>query len=178
MPIVTPSTSTDKSVVWKSQNNNIASVNWDGVVIGWNLGETIITASTSNDLRAKCMINVVKDNCFIDTTNIILDQTDVTLIVNGDSNQFATISAEVEPLFATNTNVVWSKSYEINECISLITLDNNRVKIVLNDSGNIGIGYVTATTQSGKSASCLVKVIYQSDNERNCLDESHLQQEG
>ena len=58
-------------------------------------------------------------------------------------------------------------------------MGNNQVKVVLNGSGNIGAGYITATSQSGKSAQCLVRVIYQSDNsECDCPDPSHLIQEG
>ena len=43
----------------------------------------------------------------------------------------------------------------------------------------MGVGYLTATSQSGKSAQCLVKVLYQTDeDECDCPDPSHLEQEG
>lgn len=178
-PIITPSNSTDKSITWKIQNKDIATINWDGVVTAWNLGETTAIASTSNDLRAKCIIEVVKDTSYIDIDNITIDPQEVTLVVDGDANQFVIVSAEIEPLFATNATVIWSTSYEINNCISIINLGNNQVKLVLNGTGNIGTGYLTATSQSGKSANCLVRVIYQSDNsECDCPDPSHLKQEG
>ena len=58
-------------------------------------------------------------------------------------------------------------------------MGNNQVKLVLNGTGNIGSGYLTATSQSGLSASCLVRVIYKSLNDGcDCPDPSHLLQEG
>lgn len=178
-PIITPSNSTDKSITWKIQNKDIATINWDGVVTAWNLGETTAIASTSNDLRAKCIIEVIKDTNYIDIDNITIDPEEIILTVDGDANQFIIVSANVEPLFATNSTVNWSTSYEINNCISIINLGNNQVKIVLNGTGNIGTGYLTATSQSGKSASCLVRVLYQSsESECDCSDTSHLKQEG
>lgn len=178
-PIITPSNSTDKSITWKIQNKDIATINWDGVVTAWNLGETTAIASTSNDLRAKCIIEVIKDTNYIDIDNITIDPEEIILTVDGDANQFIIVSANVEPLFATNSTVNWSTSYEINNCISIINLGNNQVKIVLNGTGNIGTGYLTATSQSGKSASCLVRVLYQSsESECDCPDISHLKQEG
>lgn len=179
IPIVSPTSSTDKSITWKIQNKDIASINWDGVITAWSIGETTAIASTSNDLRAKCIIEVVKDTQLIEVDNITLNQSEITLTVNGNANQFVIISAKIEPVFATNTTITWSTSYEINDCISLISMGNNQVKVALNDSGNIGVGYITASSQSGKQAKCLVKVVYKSDeDENNCPDPSHLKQEG
>lgn len=179
IPVITPSTATDKSVTWKIQNKDIATINWDGVVTAWNLGETTAIASTSNDLRAKCIIEVVKDTTFIDVDSITIDPPEVTLVVDGDANQFIIVTATVNPMFATNSTLSWSASYELNNCISIINMGNNQVKLVLNGTGNIGSGYLTATSQSGLSASCLVRVIYKSLNDGcDCPDPSHLLQEG
>lgn len=179
VPIITPSNSTDKSITWKIQNKDVATINWDGVITAWNIGETTAIASTANDLRAKCVIDVVKDTSFIDVDKITINPAEITLVVDGDMNQFAIVTAEIEPLFATNSSVNWSVSYELSNCISLINMGNNQAKIILNDSGNIGTGRITATSQSGKSAQCIVRVIYQSNNtECDCPDLSHLKQEG
>ena len=173
-PIITPTNSTDKSVTWTIQNKDIATINWDGVVTAWNIGETTAIATTSNDLRAKCIIDVVKDTTFIDVDNITINPSEITLIVNKDVDQSVIVTAEVEPLFATNSTVIWSTSYEINNCITIINIGNNQVKVLLNDSGNIGTGYITATSQSGKSANCLVRVLYQNENDCDCPDSSYL----
>lgn len=178
IPVISPKDATDRSVTWFIQNSDIAKINWDGIVTAWNLGETTAIATTSNDLRAKCIIEVVKESKYIDVDSITLDPSEITLIVDGDANQYYTVVATVLPLFATNTTVTWSMTNEISNCISLINLGDNKIKVVLNGTGNIGTGYITATSQSGKSAECLVRVIYSADSDNcDCPDISHLQQE-
>ena len=178
IPVISPKDATDRSVTWFIQNSDIAKINWDGVVTAWNLGETTAIATTSNDLRAKCIIEVVKESKYIDIDSITLDPSEITLIVDGDANQYYTVVATVLPLFATNTTVTWSMTNEISNCISLINLGDNKIKIVLNGTGNIGTGYIMATSQSGKSAECLVRIIYSADSDNcDCPDISHLQQE-
>lgn len=178
-PIITPKDATDKSINWFIQNRDVAKINWDGVVTAWNLGETTAIASTTNDLRAKCIVEVVRDTKYIDVDSITLDPSELTMFVDGDANQYYVITATIDPLFATNSSVNWSISSELTNCISLINLGNNRVKVVLSGTGNIGVGYIIASSQSGKTAECFVNVLYKADNEEcNCEDISHLQQEG
>ena len=179
IPILTPKDCTDKSITWNIQNNDVAKINFNGVVTAWNIGETTAIASTTNDLRAKCIIDVVKETNYIDIDEITIDPTEVTLIVDGDANQYIDITATVYPLFATNSSVTWKVSSEISNAISIINLGNNALRIVLSGTGNIGIGTISAVSQSGKSASCLVKVLYASNNDEcDCPDESHLLQKG
>lgn len=178
-PVLTPTDSTDRTVSWSIQNTDIATINFDGVVTAYNIGETTAITTTSNDLRAKTIIEVVKESKFIDVDKITVNPEEITLIVDGDANQQAIVTATIDPLFATNATVTWNTSYEITNCISLINIGNNQVKLVLNGSGNIGSGHLIATSQSGKSASCLVKVIYKTDAaSEDCPDPSHLTQEG
>ena len=177
IPVISPPTSTDKSVIWSIQNKDVATINWDGVVQGWNIGETLAIVSTSNDLRAKCTVQVVKETKFIDVDSITLDTNEATLYVDGDANQEIIISAIVNPSFATNSYLNWTTQYSLNGCVTLINLGNNKVKVTLSGTGSIGSGYITATSQSGKSASCLIRVIYANENPCDCDNESHLLQE-
>ena len=174
-PILTPKDSTDRSVTWYIQNKDIAKINWDGVVTAWNLGETTAIASTTNDLRAKCIVDVVKESKYIAIDSITLDPTSLIFIVE-DVNQSEVVTANVEPLFATNPTVNWTVSSELSNCISLINIGDNRVKVVLNGSGNIASGYITATSQSGKSAECFVQILYSAKDKCDCDDESHYRQ--
>lgn len=176
-PIITPSNVTDRSVTWYIQNKHIAKINWDGVVTAWNLGETTAIASTTNDLRAKCIIDVVKESKYIAIDSITLNPTSLLFAIE-DENQSEVITATVEPLFATNPLVNWTISSELSNCISLINIGDNRVKVVLNGSGNIASGYITATSQSGKSAECFVQIVYSKKDNCDCPDESHLKQKG
>lgn len=179
IPILTPKDCTDRTITWKIQNANIAKINFNGVITAWNLGETTAIASTSNDLRAKCIIEVVKESSYIDIDNITLDPTEVTLIVDGDKNQYVDVIATITPLFASNATVEWKLSTEIKDAVKTANLGNNTIRLSLSSSGNIGTGQLTAISQSGKSASCLVKVLYNSNNDNcDCPDESHLLQKG
>ncbi len=170
--ILTPKDATDRSITWYIQNKDIAKINWDGVVTAWNLGETTAIASTTNDLRAKCIIEVVKESKYIVDDSISLDPKSINFIVE-DENQSEVVTASIEPLFATNPTVKWTVSDELSNCISIIQLGDNKIKIVLNGSGNIGAGYITAISQSGKTAECFVQVIYSAKDKCDCDDISH-----
>lgn len=175
IPIITPADATDKSITWIIQNQNIATINFDGVVTGWNIGETMAIASTSNDLQAKCIVEVVKDSTYIPVDELTLDPEEVTLVANKDINQEVIVSAIVNPLFATNSTVVWSLSSELKNAITMVNLGGNKVRLTVNGSETVATGYLSASTQSGKYANCLVRVIYESDD-KTCDDESHLLQ--
>ena len=64
-------------------------------------------------------------------------------------------------------------SSEISDAVKKTVLGNNIVRISLLGNGNVGTGRLTAISQSGKSATCLVNY----DN-CDCPDESHLLQKG
>jgi len=55
---ITPYDATDKSVSWSSDNYSVASVTNNGLVSGRSVGQTYITATTSNGLQAKCLVSV------------------------------------------------------------------------------------------------------------------------
>ena len=177
-PIITPSNATDKSVSWSVQNKDTIKINFDGVVTAWNLGETNVVGSTINDLKAICSIDVVKDTEYISIDNIFIEPQEITLNVGGNLNQSIIVTANIDPIFATNASVIWTVSHELSQCITKIDLGNNQVKISLNNSGNTGSGYLTAISQSGKTANCLIRVLYRDDTTQNCTDESHLLQKG
>ena len=179
IPVLTPKDCTDRTVTWKIQNSNIAKINFNGVITAWNIGETTAIASTANDLKAKTIIEVVKESSHIDIDSITLDPVEVTLFVDGDENQYVDVAATITPLFATNSTVGWKLSSEISDAVKKTVLGNNIVRISLLGNGNVGTGRLTAISQSGKSATCLVKVLYNSNYDNcDCPDESHLLQKG
>ena len=55
---VLPDTADNKSIVWTSGDESVASVDSDGNVMGIKVGETIVTATTVNGLTASCTIFV------------------------------------------------------------------------------------------------------------------------
>ena len=56
--IYTPENASDKSVSWESSNQDVASINEDGIVKGLKEGETIITARGSNGKKGTIRIMV------------------------------------------------------------------------------------------------------------------------
>nr|MCR4807722.1 Ig-like domain-containing protein [Lachnospiraceae bacterium] len=57
---VYPDNATDQRITWKSDDEKIATVSDNGLVIGKGLGTTSIRAKTSNGVEAKCSITVKK----------------------------------------------------------------------------------------------------------------------
>lgn len=171
---ILPTTVTDKEIKWIIQNPDIATINFDGVVTAWNVGETTAIACTSNDLTAKCIIEVIKNSQYIPIEEIDVEPKEVTLYVDGNINQSQTVIAYTYPMIATNNTVTWTADNTISQCINLINIGNNQVQITLNESGNIGVGYIKATAQSGVYDECLIKVVYLDNGEDcDCPDPSH-----
>lgn len=54
-----PENATDKTITWSSSNPNVASVNEEGIIRGKSVGDTIITATSSNGKTASCKVSVL-----------------------------------------------------------------------------------------------------------------------
>lgn len=71
--IITPDNATDKSIIWKSSDENIATVSTTGEVIAKKYGTVDITATSSNGKTSTIKINVkespkVENNAIIKTS--------------------------------------------------------------------------------------------------------------
>lgn len=58
---IEPSNATERTLVWSSSNQQVATVN-NGVVTGVKKGSAIITATSNNNVRANCVVTVTDDN--------------------------------------------------------------------------------------------------------------------
>lgn len=138
---VGPVDCTDKSVKWYSDNEEVAVVDADGTVTAVENGSAVITAETSNGVKAYASVTVTES-----PVTISLDETTFTL-ERGDSY---TLTATVGPETSTDKSVTW-------------TSDDPEVAVVDEDGTvtAVGIGYavITASTFNGMTASAIVYVV-------------------
>ena len=138
---ISPSNATNKNVTWTSSNNSVATVD-KGNVTTVGVGETIITAKTSNGKTATCRITVSKKTVAV--TGISLDKNTATI----QEGNKVTLKATVSPSNATNKTVTWTSSNN-----SVATVTNGEVV-----GKSAGTATITAKTSNGKTATCKVTV--------------------
>ena len=138
---VTPASTSDKSVTWRSSNEKVATVDSNGKVTPIGNGEATITAE-ANGYTATCTVKVTTA-----VSGITLDKSELSMKV-GDNP--VTLVAKVTPDDATDKTVTWRSSNE-----KVATVDaNGKVTAV----GN-GEATITATA-GGKTATCKLSVGY------------------
>ena len=137
---VLPADADDKTIVWSSENSDIASVTNNGVVTGHMAGTTkIIVTTNANGLKDECILTVHQP-----VTGITLDRQNISFANIGETVQ---LTANVLPEDASNKNVSWASS-------------DTKVAIVSN--GNVVCtGYGTAvisaiTEEGGYMATCVI----------------------
>lgn len=137
---VLPSHATDKSVVWRSSDNDIASVDSKGSIFAVSPGEAIISA-TCGQKTATCIVTVMP----VPVESITLSAPTAQLKA-GDT---MSLTATILPENATDKSMVWTSS-------------NSEVASV-DESGNVSAktpGVATITATSGAvSATCEVTVV-------------------
>lgn len=136
---INPSDATDKTVIWTSSNNNVATVS-NGAITAKAPGNATIQASCGGK-TASCQVTV--NAKAIDVTSVTLSETSLTLI-EGDSQ---TITATVNPSDATDKTIDWTST-------------NNSVATVSNGTITAKApGNATITASCGdKKATCRVTV--------------------
>ena len=143
---VLPELATNKVVTWKSSDESAAIVDANGVVTAIALGESVITATTTDgtNLSATCKVTVVPTLA----ETITLDKTEISL----EATETATLIVTVLPELTTDKSVEWSSS---NEAVAVV--DENGVVTAV----AVGEATITATTvdDSNLSASCKVSVV-------------------
>ena len=136
---ISPSDATNKTVVWTSGNENVATVS-GGKITAKSPGSTTITATAHNGLTATCKVTVAS----IAVTGVSLSKSSLAL-TPGDSY---TLTATVSPSNATNKSVTWSTSNS-----SVATVSGGKVT-----AKGAGTATITAKSNNGKTATCKVTV--------------------
>ncbi|MBR0441631.1 MAG: Ig-like domain-containing protein, partial [Firmicutes bacterium] len=141
-----PEDATEKDVVWSSSDEEVATVDENGVVTAVAPGTAQITAQSAadEDIKAVCAVTVKAKT--IAVTGVSVDPAEVSLKV-GKTKE---LTAVLEPENATNKNVTWSSSDE-----EVATVDENgKVTAVA-----AGTAEITVKTEDGEfTAVCTVKV--------------------
>lgn len=100
---VWPTDADNKSVIWNSDNEDIAKVSSDGVVTAVKAGKTKVYATTqANNLKAECEITVLQP-----VTGIEMDKASISFTYIGETVQ---LTAKLFPEDASNQNVTWESS--------------------------------------------------------------------
>ncbi len=138
---ILPYDADNKSIVWSSDNPDVADVNGKGVVTGVKAGQTVIRATSEDEgISDFCVVTVNQP-----VTGVSLSKSELSFGKIGDAEQLV---ASVQPADATNKELNWSSSDE-----SVAIVSNGRV---LCSGYGSAIVYVT-TVDGGYMASCVVK---------------------
>lgn len=143
---ILPATTTNKVVTWKSDNEAVAKVDANGMVTAIAVGETTITATTTDgsNLSASCKVTVIPTLA----SSITLDKTEVSF----KANETVTLTPTILPVTTTNTVVVWTTT---DEKVAIVDAEGVVTAI------GVGEATITATTTDGSnlSASCAITVL-------------------
>jgi uncharacterized protein YjdB len=141
---VLPDDATDKTLVWNSSDDNIATVDSDGTVTAVAAGAATITATSNDgDITDHCVVTVAKR-----VTSVSVTPTNLTIAIGDAPPQLA---VTVLPADATNQTITWSSN-----ATGIATVDQNgRVSAVA-----AGAATITATSvDGGFTATCAVTVM-------------------
>ena len=138
---VLPADAEDKTVVWSSSADAVATVDSSGLVTAVGVGTATITAS-ANGHSTTCAVTVAP----IAVSSVAINAS--LILIPGGSES---LNATVLPLNADNRALTWSSSDS-----AVATVENGTVTAV-----KVGTALITATAAdgSGKSAVCLVTVM-------------------
>lgn len=132
-----PEDATNKDLVWKSSDENIATIDGSGIITAKNAGNCIISVSSSEEtIVAQCKVKVNP----IEVDRLALDESNVTLGVG----QKYVLTGSVYPSNATYRSYTWSSSDN-----SVLTVDNGNIIAIAE-----GNATVTITSRNGKTVSC------------------------
>lgn len=137
---VWPTDADNKSVLWNSDNENIAKVSSDGVVTAVKAGKTKVYATTqANNLKAECEITVLQP-----VTGIEMDKASISFTYIGETVQ---LTAKLLPEDASNQNVTWESS---DTKVAIVS----KGKVVCTGFGTAVISAVSA--DGGFMATCII----------------------
>lgn len=137
---VTPEDADDVSVTWSSDNEDVASVDAEGLVTALSTGSAVITATDAEGHTATCAVSVTHP-----AVSIVINKTSVTI----EKGKSVTLTAFVFPEDADDLTVTWTSSDE-----AVATVNDGEITGL-----EKGTAVVTAADAEGHSVQCDVTVI-------------------
>ena len=120
---ITPAEATMPALVWRSENENLATVDENGVISGVKRGDVRITATAADGsgVRASISVNVAQD-----AQEIILKESDV----NVDIGRSVVLKATVHPKNTDDKTVIWTS---MDESIAKVNREGRVTGVALGD---------------------------------------------
>lgn len=148
-PTILPEEATYRTVTWSSDNEEIATVNKDGVVTGVSthgkLNETVNIIATANDGSGVQGTFAVRVKDVVDPTAVTIDtKFDKDHYVCWVGDKTVTLEYKTVPEESTYSKIVW----ECSEPDIATVVDG---VVYLNQNGNFGEFTITATCPNGAS---------------------------
>lgn len=135
---ILPSNATEKTIIWSSSKQSVATITQDGLVTALSVGTSNITAMAGGK-TGTCVVTVSKK--IVEVSSIELNKTELSLV---EGEEFS-LTATVKPEDATDKTVTWSSSDA-----TIASVAEGKVK-------GIKEGSVIITAKAGEtSASCSV----------------------
>ena len=149
---------TDKGVLWRSSDENIATVDTEGLVTAVSVGDVIVTAiaADGSGIKAECSISVLPTM----VESIQIASANNTL----KKGRTISLNAKVMPLTATNSGITWSSSDSACATVN----EEGLVKAI--SAGEVEI-IATAADGSGITATFALTVIPPTKGDSNDNDE-------
>ncbi len=142
---ISPTTATNKNLIWSSSDNSVVYVNGNGLLIPYKCGTATITVKTQAGNRT-ATATVVVSSPSNTLTGLSLSTSNLVVL----KNQYKKIVPSFTPNNVCNSAIVWTSSNT-----NVATVDENGVVYGVS-SGNATI--VASNLQSGLTASCNVSV--------------------
>ena len=142
---VLPSNASNKNLTWSSSDDNVATVDSNGLVTAVGGGNANITVTTvDGGHTAQCEINVI-----VNVNSVSLNKNELSL----DKGATETLVATVLPSDASNKSITWSSSDD-----NVATVDSNGLVTAV---GNIGdnANITVTTVDGGHTAQCAFNII-------------------
>ena len=152
--IITPQDAYTQELRWMSSNENVVTVNSNGLVTARGVGNATITAITTDgsNLSATCAVSVTT----VPVESVTLNRTELEM----NEGSSYTLSATVLPSDAYDRSLTWTSS---NPSVATVNY-NGRVTAV-----GIGSTIVTAITNDGTNISAACHVTVKSQMANDCF---------